>query len=238
MKKLTYKILKNEETHERPKVRFDREFYLNELKKEIGLPEVPYEELGKYKVQLNSPTGRSCSFEINANEYVDKELLNIKKSIDDENEKADDVVTFDIVSVMVDETQEKMFRSSIEKSDDFWEWIEETAPLAEVKMEQPVDNFKYFDVKVNDAHYTVVIFNDGTQDIKDQINLVRKHFLTVNERKRNTLTGLEFIINYYQWVNLVSTVEKKPDYLSYEDISKRMDTIFTGVEGLDIPEGF
>jgi hypothetical protein len=237
MKSLTYKIVKTIEASERPKVIFDREHYLNELKKEIGLSEFSYDEIGAgdFKVQLNSPTGRSCSFEIKAKDYIDNELKHIEEAINEENSKEEDDVTFDIITVQIDESQEKAFRAMIEKSEDFWEWAEEHAPIKEVKMEQPTSNFKYFDVKIGDNVYTVVLFDNGTLEYKDQYNRVRKHFATVKERSRDFLTGLEFIVNYYQWANLVSGLDnpKGGDYLSYEDISSRMSTIFQGVEGLE-----
>lgn len=242
MKTLIYKIIKHVEPTEHPVIEFNHTFYLNELKKEIGLPEIPYENLTEYKVQLNSPTGRSCSFEINAKEYVDKELLNIEKSIQEANAAGssnEEEITFDIITVKVDESQEASFKAMVEKSEDFWEWVNDTPPIKEVKMETPLDKFKYYDVKVNDMSYTVVLFEDGRIETTDQINTVRKHFATIGERNRDMLTGLEFVINYFQWVNLVSNLDNpnKPDYLSYEDISKRMDTIFQGVEGLDLPMG-
>ena len=241
MKNLTYKILK-EETQEKPKIEFNRDFYLNELRKEVGLLDIPYEKLGDYKVQLNSPTGRSSSFSINAKEYVDNELANIEKDIDAHNAttEIDPEPTFDIVTVSVDEKQEILVRKAIESSDDFWEWVDEKPPIAEVKMDQKLENFRYFEVKIpdNEISFVVVIFDDGTQEIKDQINTVKKHFCTKGLKKREFLTGYETVINFYQWTNLVSALAPKTDYLSFEDINKRMDTVFQGVEGLDLPEGF
>lgn len=212
------------------------------MRKEIGLLDIPYDQLGEYKVQLNSPTGRSCSFSINAKEYVDNELENIQKEIEKHNSisEVDPEPTFDIVSITVDEKQEDMIRKTIESSADFWEWVEDKPPIDEIKMDQKLENFKYFEVKVpeNETIFTVIIFDNKTLDVKDQINKVKKHFCTKGEKNRNLLLGTETIINYYQWANLVADLAPKTDYLSYEDISKRMDNIFTGVEGIDLPEGF
>lgn len=237
MKSLTYKIVKTIPASERPKVVFDREHCLTELKKEIGLAEYTYDEIvaGEFKVQLNSPTGRSCSFEILAKTYIDNELKHIENAIKEENEREEDDVTFDIVTVQIDEKQEKKFREMIESSEDFWEWAEEHAPIKEIKMEQPLDNFKYFNCNIGERVFTVVLFDNGTQDYKDQYNKVKKHFTTQREMKRDFLTGLETVINFFQWANLVSGLDnpKPQDYLSYEDISSRMNTIFQGVEGLE-----
>ena len=89
-------------------------------------------------MQLNSPTGRSSSFSINAKEYVDNELANIEKQIEEHNKTTDidPEPTFDIVSIMVDEKQEAFMRKTIESSKDFWEWVEEKPAISEVKMEQ------------------------------------------------------------------------------------------------------
>lgn len=235
MKSLTYKVIKNLENEERPVIHFEREHFIEALKKEIGLGDKAYEELDKFTVQLNSPTGRSCSFQVNAKDYVDNELRHIEKAIKEENDKSEEKVTFDIVTVQIDESKEAQFRSMIEKSDDFWEWAEEHPPLVEVKMEQKLENFKYFDVKLNGINYTVVLLDNETPDSVDQINHVKRHVLTVGERKRDFLTGLETIISYWQWSNIIMKIDtpKKDDFLSFEDINARMDNVFEGVDGLD-----
>jgi hypothetical protein len=244
MKKIIkYKVLKEDEkVQPKQKVEFDREHYLTQLKMEVGLSDIPTEELDKYKVQLNSPTGRSSSFSVNAKEYIDKELENIEKSIAEFNaaEDEDPAPVVETVSISVEESQEKMLRATIEKSENFWEWVEDVPQLKEVPMpEMPLDKFKYFKTNINAITYHVVLFDNDTRDFVDQYNMVKKHFCTEKEVDRNFLNGNELIINYLQWVNLVSRLEPpKTDVMTYEDISKRMDNVFEGVEGLDLPAGF
>jgi hypothetical protein len=248
MKHLTYKSFKSDDSSHIAE--FDKEHHIKELKKEIGLPEIPYEELHNYKVQLNSPTGRSSKFEVNAKDYIDNELKAIEDGINEFNENPVDnlLVNFDVHTITIkDEDLNRLaeIKAEIESDPNFWEWCEGATSLQEVKMGQPIEDFRYFDVSIpdlsgSDIHYTVVLFNNKSQTVLDQLNTIKRHPYTVKERQRDFLTGTEFIINYYQWVNIVSNLDipRQDNHISYEDIASRMDTIFENVPGIDLPEDF
>lgn len=246
MKKLIkYKVITEKPKTVAEKVVFNKDHYVEQLKKEIGLSDIPTKKLGEYTVQLNSPTGRSCSFSVNAKEYVDKELSNIEKSIKEFNEQQEDEsgdleTSIETVSISIDESQEKLIRETIEKSDNFHEWIEDEKLLkAPEREELPLEKFKYFKTDIGNVIRYVVLFDNETRDYTDQYNAVKGHFCTSGQVDRNFLMGNEVIINYLQWVGLVSKLTPPAkDVMNYEDISKRMDNIFQGVEGLDLPEGF
>ncbi len=245
MKKLTYKIVKTVSVEDQKAV-FDREHYITELKKEAGLPEVAYEDLGNYKIKLNSPTGRSSTFEVSAKEYIDNELANIEKFITDFNTNLEESESFDFVSIHVDEANEKMIRDAIEKSDDFLEWLVEPeikpieVPESHKKLMKELDEkLKYFHVSIGPMNYNVVTSEE------DHNNLVRNHFTTVREYKKTdsyAASVQSFVfINYFQWVNLVTDLvdpRKKDDYSNYENIAERMDLVMDQIKGIQLPAGF
>ena len=54
-------------------MKFDKNYWLEQLKKEVGLETVPYEELHLHFVDFSSPFGNSVE-KVNAKQYVDDQL--------------------------------------------------------------------------------------------------------------------------------------------------------------------
>ena len=114
-----------------------------------------------------------------------------------------------------------------------------------------LDNIKYFDIsyqsfnmetqQTETKNFTVALSynpNDprSVQQFIDQSNQIKGHFTFVKEKSRNLLLGIETIISFYQYVNLVSNLIN-PNPSSIEDVSgmiaDKMSMIFGGAEDLD-----
>jgi len=255
--KLTYKIVKTVSVEDQ-KVVFDRNHNIAVLRKEIGLDNVPYEELHNFKVQLNSPTGRSSTFEVNALEYVDKELAYVEKYIEDFNKNLEESESFDFVSVTFDEKQEAMFRDMIEKSDDFIEWANEDTikpievPVSHGQLNKEMDKkIRYLHSVINGIDYIVAMVMDDSDPSLLNYGKVKYHFTTQSEFTKETGYSESLkacmgrgnnpvTINYFQWVNLVTDLEmpKSGEIEDYSDISKRMDNVMDRIQGINLPAGF
>lgn len=184
--------------------------FINDAKKGVGLEIIPYEDLHLYRIQINSPTGRSETAFLNAKDYVDKQWELYEEALKNVNTE----------EVVVPELQKPDYNSLVENA---------------IKTLE-IDKMKYFDVAVNGNTFTVVIYDSGAEAITQQINYIKKHWTFVNERPRNMLSGLEHIISFYQFDNWIRTVAKPTDDLSkYENIASRLDTVFDGIklEGFD-----
>ena len=188
---------------------FDRNFWIEQLKKEVGLPDIPYEELNNYEVNLDSVTGKdSVGFTKNAKEYVDEQLLVLENQYADFSEQ------------MKDQTYNPM--------------LLETKPmeiLTPVQSEFDPEKIKVFDMTIEGRNLSVLI-----HDKPEQENFLRKHWSYVGERTKNELTGLETICSFYQFTNSYGHLKNPEEKLSdYEDIGKKMTMVFDGLkfEGLD-----
>ena len=92
MKTLTYKILK-EETEEKPKVEFNKEFYVTALKKEIGLPEIAYEKVVydplilAYMAGIVDGEGSLCIYRVDPASYNRYQTPNFRSVLNISNTK-------------------------------------------------------------------------------------------------------------------------------------------------------
>ena len=207
-----------------------------DAKNEIGLGEVPYENLHLYKVNTSSVTGKEGEY-ISAKDYVD----NYVKQIEDAKEL---LKTMGLTESSCCEGSGCCERNEKEKEPEVW-MPQAIAPLITPiePTNLPVENYRYFDLTTGPNNYTAVIYldtdtmdDDRIFDIQSQIEQIKNHWTFVAERNRSMLTGFEVIINYYQWANLVGSLrDDKNDLTKYENIADRMDTVFSG---LKFPEGF
>lgn len=169
---------------------FDERKYRDNLKATLGFQDIPDEELYDHNLVLNSPMGGKNALSLSVGKYIDTDVEMAREAY---NNLAD---TFDDVE------------------------IPELAPVEEGKISVLSNKttfdgskIKYFDIDVPDdeggiSPFTVAIYVNSSslesiQESKNQIQQVTNHFTFVGERKGEDLTGLERIISYYQFVNLV-----------------------------------
>ena len=195
---------------------FNPDYWMTQLKKEVGLMEVPYDELGKYEVDLDSPFGRG-KIKINAKEYVDQQLAIIEEDYRiTQNGEGDDYL--EDVDVVLSSNEPVLLVA---------------APVQEIKE----DSIKFYNVVINEVPYVVFVNTTVRADdekwiITDQINTITndKRFYK-GETFRHFLTGLETAISYYQYVDKVSSIPRAQEPLTaYEMINERMDTVFDSLK--------
>lgn len=189
---------------------FNKEYWIEQLKKEVGLMEIPYDQLVEHEVELASPTGRSSGFKINAKEYVDRQLGIIQQE-------------YDAFALAAIEEQKNVAMVDIPPAKP------EIVPITpkEIKPE----NIRFFDVDIHNRPFTIIFHDDKTQDSVDYINLIHDRRFFVKERKREDMTGMEQILSIYQYINAIADIPLEPRPLTaFEEINTRMDTIFDGLK--------
>lgn len=189
---------------------YNREYWITQLTKEVGLMEVPYDDLHKHEVELASPTGRNTGFKVNAKEYVDSQLKQIEA----------DYIKFKKTS-----EAEQLKPTNI----DIPPAKPELEPITpkEIKPE----NIRFFDVSINNVPFTVILNDDKSQTAIDQINLIFDRRFFIKERKREDMLGLETMISIYQYISAIANIPREPqDYSAFEQISQKMDTVFDGLK--------
>lgn len=188
-------------------IEFNKEYWIEQLKKEVGLMEVPLDELHKHEVELDSPTGRSSGFKVNAKEYIDKQL----EFIEADYKKQTPEISFE--SFTPEPTEIKQIA---------------VTPLKEVK----ASNIRFFIVSFDGINEFVVIINDdGEWQAQDQINQIINERFFIKEKKREDMLGLENVISFYQYHAYMITIPNPQQPLTaYEKISQNMDTVFDGLK--------
>lgn len=187
---------------------FNREYWIEQLLKEVGLMGTPYAELDKHQVELDSPTGRSSGFKVNAKEYVDKQLIFIENEYNNQPEP----VSFESFTP---------------------EMPIEVVQLPEIKLQEvKPENIRFFVVSVfPPMEYVVLINDDGEWQSQDQINQVKDPRFFKGEKKREELTGTEDVISFYQFLSTVSLIPRQQqDLTAFEKITGNMDTVFDGLK--------
>ena len=103
-------------------------------------------------------------------------------------------------------------------------------PILSAKSSFSENNIRYFDVDVPDNQtgdkipFTVAVSYNPRDQLSvltssDYINAIKNHFTFVEERTREDLTGMEVIISYFQFVNMVSNLIHHTDR---EDVAARI----------------
>lgn len=199
-------------------MKFNEQKYRQDLKKMLGLLDIPDEDLDKCPIVLNSPTGLNSHLSITAKDYIDNEVGIAREAYEELNINIESNVELDNIDVP-----------------------QNTTTLLSEKTSFDPKKIQYFDVNVpkDDAiiPFTVAIYvitEDfvSWQDSQTQIHQVKNHFTFIGERKPEDLTGLETIISYYQFVNMVSNLIHHTDR---NDVAQKIaEKIAMEFEGDDI----
>jgi len=238
---------------------FNKEYWKNNIKTEIGLSHVPDEQLHEHFVLIGSFFGDDSN-KIRADEYLETQLKQIEEGyknfgvllndLPQEEEypptRPDSVegldqnelkgLGLDLLDNFI--PPKHKFKSSENNGtrpvtpDNFANVLlnKEIKLLTPVNQEIKRESIRYFDVDVNGNHFTVAL-NFDPSDIKsqDQVNHIKTTSYFIEERQPNFLTGFENIISYYQYANLIQYNMKKNDDVQ-DKIAKEVKTTFDGFQ--------
>lgn len=221
-------------------IKFDREYWIDQLKKEVGLGNIPYDSLEFHQVDFESPFGiKSDNGLINAKEYVDSQLEIIEqqyKQIDEEIDK-EDLSISSFTSYDEEDVMQKLSNISgsidqlisLDNLDEKFE--NNNFFLQEKKQVINKNDIKYFDVVVSGKEFTVVINDYGDLKVKDQISHIKNTTFFVEERAKESITGKENYISYYQFINLIEPLLRKSnDTPVWKKITDDLKTEFDGLK--------
>lgn len=198
---------------------FNREYWIDQFKKEVGLSDVAYDDLDQHVVNFDSPMGGLAESNLlstkNAKDYVDEQLRITEEQYN----------SFEDIGDTVDLLQEQI-------NDMLGPVNQQLVQLKQVEMKVTQSSVRYFDVVVGGMAYTVAVNTDNKpMMVTDQINHVINTSFFVEERPANYLTGFESIISYYQFANLIqSFIKQNTDLSAFEKISQNIDTVFDGIK--------
>jgi hypothetical protein len=201
---------------------FNKQHWIDELKREAGLSHVSYDELSEHSISFDI-FGKDDTLKRNAKDYIDEQL----KSIEDQYNNFDESLDLDSLRAYVED--DTIVTSTGEMFGD----VETTLiQIPEIPQEIQRNNMHYYEVDI-DGRTHIVVINDHGDDfrIKDHINHVKQTSFFVEERDPRSLTGHEMIISYYQFANAIqSHLKQNVDLSAYEKISKDINTVFDGVK--------
>lgn len=204
---------------------FDKTHWIDKIKSEIGLANVPYENLGEHFVDFGTVFGESSS-KLSAKEYVDRELASIEEQYKSFNEQgdvlsmSDSIDSFDADAVMGNLLQISQIP------------VIELPAINDEEEEIPkvFSNFLYFSVFIDNRDYVIAINDYGDIKIQDQIKHVKNTSYFVEQKLPENIQTGEVIISYYQFVNLIEIEVAKSRSSTYEKIQQNMNTVFNGTE--------
>jgi hypothetical protein len=220
-------------------MKFDKNYWLEQLKKEVGLETVPYEELHLHFVDFSSPFGNSVE-KVNAKQYVDDQLSIISSQYEEFEALSSNVHETGTNRLMYDETDifSRLDNIAAEIPDVFYEFDNLNAAVIPDLLIAPVEqniertSIKYYEVFMNNRTF-IVAFNLNGADVRvpDQINHLKNTSYFVEERNPYTFIGSEEIISYYQFSNLIETLLRMNNQKDISaKISNNITTTFDGAK--------
>lgn len=212
---------------------FRREYWIEQLKKEVGLSDVDYNDLQEHFVYFGMFGDDAISK--NAKTYVDEQLEIIEKQyaeidVDSCDQQEYSVPEFDISSVydklsmLSDSLSEVVLPTEIPYE------MNEAESVVQLKLSnQTIEtkDVKYFEVLIGTRLYVVVINDHGDLKIKDQIRHIVNTSFFVEQRTPEHVynaSDTNHIISYYQFVNLIQP------YLNMNTVPSASNKISQGVQ--------
>jgi hypothetical protein len=231
---------------------FNKQYWIEQLKMELGLSDVPDAELHLYYVDTGVFFGE-IQQKTTAKDYIEKQLKDLEEHY---NLFGDGVLTQND-----DITNPGHMRNSYNESD-ILSRLDSAAlqqsyevPFAEPFVEKYNNSlinsnnliqivpqtirrevFRYYEVFINNISYIVVFNLDSegkSSKIRDQIKHLQSTSYFVEERNPISLTEEERIITYYQFVNILENVLRLKEETTKEKIQKEVQTVFEGGVKLD-----
>lgn len=226
---------------------FNKQYWIEQLTKEVGLEGVSYEELSNHFVNFDSFFGNdedSPTSRVNAKDYVDRQLVEIEKQYQDFH-KEELGVTIQPKSLTLDYNESDIFgRLSTVANEEFREMpfdnnyqenkiLYNGVPLI-LPVQQTIqrEDIGYYEVFVEGRVFVVAI-NRKNGDLKteDQINHVKSTSYFVEEVNPFNLLNGEEIISYYQFANMIEEIVRRKGTLSVDvKLKDNVKTEFDGVK--------
>lgn len=214
--------------------RFDKQYWTEQLKREIGLSHVPDSELHQHYVDFGNFFGEAENKKT-AKQYIDDELKNLEQQYQDVVVTPVSIKDLNLFK-SVDENliSSKLFdvAQSLDDVDMEPVVLDHISQLEFVPQTIDRESIKYFEVFVGNNTFIVAV-NTGSNDfrIADHINHIKSTSFFVEERNPFTFIGTENVISYYQFVNLIQPHLKPKNSLTpFDKITNNVDTVFDGLK--------
>lgn len=207
------------------KIEFDKDHWTQQLLQEIGLSEVPLEDLDKYFIDSGYVFSTS-ELKKTAKEYVEEQLAILEQQYNDFNSSQEEELVqplmlkeFDVNTTLLQLQNVSSDLDNIPSDESFRE-----------KDVVDVPNFKYFEVNVEDKNYVVVINDINDSRISDQIKHVKNTSYYIEDRTANSITNDDIILSYYQFANLIERIVAKKNNQVDIKIREELKTSFEGFQ--------
>lgn len=213
---------------------FNPQYWTEQIKREIGLSHVSDEQLSEHYVDFGTffTEGENKK---TAKQYIEQQLEIIKEqynSFDLYSKQSQNSQCFKQVDFEKVNQQLLGVASLLDDVDPDIPVPQNVSQLEYVPQQINRNSVKYFEVFVVDKTYIVAV-NVDSQDfrVNDHINHIKNTSFFVEERNPMTFTGLENIISYYQFTNLIQPhLKPKNDFSFYEKVTSDVNTIFDGLK--------
>lgn len=213
---------------------FNPQYWTEQIKKEIGLSHVSDEQLSEHYVDFGTffTEGENKK---TAKQYIEQQLEIIKEqynSFDLYSKQSQNSQSFKQVDFEKVNQQLLGVASLLDDVDPDIPVPQNVTQLEYVPQQINRNSVKYFEVFVVDKTYIVAV-NVDSQDfrVNDHINHIKNTSFFVEERNPMTFTGLENIISYYQFTNLIQPhLKPKNDFSFYEKVTSDVNTVFDGLK--------
>jgi hypothetical protein len=217
---------------------FNREYWLSQLKKEVGLENVSYEELHLHTVDFGGFFNTNETSKKTAKQYIDEQLVDIEQSyknlempeIVEESPLTLPLPNMESITQIITQITDK---GTYSHNNIPVEMLEGVPQLKMVNQSIKRSNIRYFSVTINKQEFIVAI-NYNADDFRsiDQINHLINTTFFIEELNPLVMNGSEnHIISYYQFVNAIQPFLKQTTDLSaYEKISSGTTTVFDGLK--------
>lgn len=227
-------------------MQFNKQYWIEQLTKEVGLEGVPYEELSNHFVNFDSFFGTeedSPTSKVNAKDYVDRQLLEIEKqyeefAISENSAVAPQSLTLDynesdifsrVHNVVNEGFNEMPFDPFYQENKILYNGVSLIIPVQQ-KIQR--EDIGYYEVFVEGRVFVVAI-NKKNGDLKteDQINHIKSTSYFVEEVNPLRLVGGEEIISYYQFANMIEEIVRRKGTVSVDvKLKDNIKTEFDGVK--------
>lgn len=213
---------------------FNPQYWKEQIKREIGLSHVSDEQLSEHYVDFGTFFTEGENKQT-AKQYIEQQLEIIKEqynSFDLYSKQSQNSQSFKQVDFEKVNQQLLGVASLLDDVDPDIPVPQNVTQLEYIPQQINRNSVKYFEVFVVDKTYIVAV-NVDSQDfrVNDHINHIKNTSFFVEERNPMTFTGLENIISYYQFTNLIQPhLKPKNDFSFYEKVTSDVNTVFDGLK--------
>lgn len=196
---------------------YTQEELVNKLKAEIGLSDIPTEELSKHTVIFNSPVKGDEEMSMTADLYIKNGLK----------------IWHEAVAQLNIDLNDESFKSFKVENEGMPKMLE--VPSVEVIP----DKLEYYDVAHNEEALLVCV-NLAQETGEVDRDMLKGHFTCLGQRAIGDINSTDRVISFYQWYNWQSRLERpvSTGIFELDDFQEKLKFSFQGLEGLDEMKGF